>query len=283
MASPGVTGARSARVKFARRLATRSLRHEQRQFLVEGAQAIGEALAEMRAAASPVPGQAGNVVVRELFVSAEAAAHHQDLVSAAQELLVPVRMSAEEVFAALSDTVTPQGMVAVCDFLDQPLSDILDRAPQLVVLLAEVRDPGNAGSVIRAADAAGADAVVFSTGSVDPYNSKVVRASVGGLFHLAIAADVDVTTGIEQLRAAGLQVLAADGGGSVSLDDANSKELLVRPTAWVFGNEARGLTPDVRDASDEVVAIPIYGRAESLNLATAATLCLYASARAMAT
>ncbi|HVQ18255.1 MAG TPA: RNA methyltransferase [Actinomycetes bacterium] len=259
------------------------MRHEQRQFLVEGAQAIGEALAEMRAAASPVPGQAGNVVVRELFVSAEAAAHHQDLVSAAQELLVPVRMSAEEVFAALSDTVTPQGMVAVCDFLDQPLSDILDRAPQLVVLLAEVRDPGNAGSVIRAADAAGADAVVFSTGSVDPYNSKVVRASVGGLFHLAIAADVDVTTGIEQLRAAGLQVLAADGGGSVSLDDANSKELLVRPTAWVFGNEARGLTPDVRDASDEVVAIPIYGRAESLNLATAATLCLYASARAMAT
>jgi RNA methyltransferase, TrmH family len=131
--------------------------------------------------------------------------------------------------------------------------------------------------VIRAADAAGADAVVFAGDSVDPYNGKAVRASVGGLFHLPIVTGVSVDAAIGALRAAGLGVLVAAGTGDTDLD---TSDLLDRPTAWVFGNEAWGVPVDTVRAADAAVRIPIYGRAESLNLATAAALCLYASARA---
>lgn len=271
MASLELTNPRAERVKVVRRLATRAFRHEQRRFLVEGVQAVKEALA---AAVS------GEVVVHEVYLTPAAAERHADLVKAAHAGGTPIRTATEQVVAALSDTVTPQGVVAVCDFLDRPLSGLLGGVPSLVAFLAEVRDPGNAGSVIRAADAAGADGVVFSEGSVDPYNGKVVRASVGGLFHLSIVTEVPVLSSIEELRGAGLQVLAADGAGVVDLDEAERSGLLGRPTAWVFGNEAWGLPRHLQDAVDTVVRIPIYGRAESLNLATAATLCLYASARA---
>jgi TrmH family RNA methyltransferase len=147
------------------------------------------------------------------------------------------------------------------------------------VLLAEVRDPGNAGSVIRAADAVGADAAVFSSGSVDPYNGKVVRSSVGGLFHLPLVTGLPPLDVVRRVQSAGLQVLAADASGAVDLDQAERSGRLARPTAWLFGNEAWGLPEELREAADSVVRVPIYGRAESLNLATAAALCLYASAR----
>ena len=269
MASPELTDPRAPRVRAARRLARRAFRAEQRQFLAEGAQAVGEALR----------GVEDGVVVGEVFLTAEAAARHPDLVEAARALGVTVSSGSAEVLAAISDTVTPQGLVAVCGFVDRPLGSLLATQPRLVALLAEVRDPGNAGSVIRAADAAGADGAVFSTGCVDPYNGKVVRSSVGGLFHLPLVTGVPPLEAVGQLAAAGVQVLAADASGSVDLDEAEDSGVLARPTAWLFGNEAWGLSEGLRDAADAVVRIPIYGRAESLNLATAATLCLYASAR----
>ena len=114
--------------------------------------------------------------------------------------------------------------------------------------------------------------------SVDPHNGKCVRASVGSVFHLPVLTDLPVADGVAAARAAGLQVLAADGAGTVPLDGAEG--LLARPTLWLFGNEAAGLTDAQRELADEVVAIPIHGRAESLNLAAAAVLCLYASAAA---
>jgi len=270
VASPELTNPRAERVRSVRRLATRAFRHEQRRFLVEGAQAVREATSAT---------QDAGVVLHELFVTPESGARHADLVADARAAGVPVVWATEQVLAALSDTVTPQGLVAVCEFLDQSLKSVLDRSPSLIALLAQVRDPGNAGSVVRAADAAGADAVVFSSGSVDPYNGKVVRASVGGLFHLPLVTDVPVLESIRQLRAAGLQVLAADGAGNLDLDDAERAGMFSRDTVWLFGNEAWGLSQELRDAADDVVRIPIYGRAESLNLATAAALCLYASAR----
>lgn len=222
----------------------------------------------------------GQAAVHEVFMTAAAADRHQDLVAAAGSVGVPVHHVADRVLAALSDTVTPQGVVAVCGFLDRPLGGVLAGRPVLVALLAEVRDPGNAGSVLRAADAAGADAVVLSTGSVDPYNGKVVRASMGGLFHVPVVTGVSVAEAIEQLHAAGMSVLAADGAGTTDLDEAERSGVLDGPTAWLFGNEAWGLPQQHREAADAVVRIPIHGRAESLNLATAAALCLYASARA---
>ena len=271
MASAELTNPRAAVVRNARRLATRAFRHDERLFLAEGAQAVGEALAG---------GLRGEVVVREVFVSSDAAERYAGLVTTAGDAGVSLHHCSDRVVGAISDTVTPQGLVAVCEFVDQPLTKLLDSSLRLVALLAEVRDPGNAGSVLRAADASGADAVVFSTGSVDAYNPKVVRASVGGLFHVPFAIDAAIADAVAAAHAAGLRVLAADGSGATNLDDAERDGTLAKPTAWLFGNEAWGLPPEVRELADSVIRIPIYGRAESLNLATAATLCLYASARA---
>jgi TrmH family RNA methyltransferase len=170
--------------------------------------------------------------------------------------------------------------VAVCSRVDVPLDDVLARSARLVVFLAQVRDPGNVGTVIRTADAAGADAVVVSDSSVDVHNPKAVRASAGSLFHLPISLDAPFEAALERFRSAGLRVLAADGGGVRDLDDEADAGGLDGPTVWVFGNEAWGLPDAVRDACDAVIRVPIHGRAESLNLATAAAVCLYASARA---
>ncbi len=182
----------------------------------------------------------------------------------------------------LAQTITPQGVLAVCRFVDVRLDQLSAGPPglALAVVLANVRDPGNAGTVLRTADAAGAGGVVFAGSSVDPYNSKCVRASAGSLFHLPVVTGPPVADAVRALRERGLRVLAADGGAGTTLDDLQSAGLLSQPTAWLFGNEAWGLPGDVLDLADDAVAVPIYGRAESLNLAAAAAVCLYASARA---
>jgi TrmH family RNA methyltransferase len=176
--------------------------------------------------------------------------------------------------------VTPQGLLAVCRVLDVPLDALLAPDTRLVAVLAHVRDPGNAGTVIRAADAAGAEGVVLTRASVDLYNGKCVRASAGSVFHLPITVGADVGEAVGVLRAAGLRVLAADGAGPDDLDVLDAAGDLAGPTAWLFGNEAWGLSPELRELADAVVRVPIHGRAESLNLAAAAAVCLYASARA---
>jgi TrmH family RNA methyltransferase len=211
--------------------------------------------------------------VVEVFATPAATTEYADLADAA-----PVwTLVDERALTSLSDSVTPAGVVAVCRFLDVPLQEALAGA-RLVALCADVRDPGNAGTVIRTADAAGADAVVLAGSSVDAYNPKTVRASVGSLFHLPVALAPDPAVALAAARDAGLTVLAADGRGESDLFDAD--DLLARPTAWLFGNEAWGLPDELAGAADHRVRIPIHGRAESLNLATAAAVCLYASARA---
>jgi TrmH family RNA methyltransferase len=191
-----------------------------------------------------------------------------------------VHLVSGEVLAALAQTVTPQGMVGVAPLRDVPLPDVVAARPRLVAVLAAVRDPGNAGTVLRAADAAGADAVVFTDRSVDPYNGKCVRASAGSLFHLPFCSGVPAGEVVAALRGVGVQVLAAAGDADDDLDDLAEDGSLEPPTAWLFGNEAWGLPDDVRRLADRAVRVPIHGRAESLNIAAAATLCLYASARA---
>lgn len=272
---PGPSSPHSSRVTAARRLLKRSFREADRAFLAEGPQAVREALA-VGPAGAPSP-------VREVFVTADAERRHPDLLATGGAAGVPVHHVPESVLATLTQTVTPQGVVAVCSFLDVPLDAVTGAAggpPRLVAVLAQVRDPGNAGTVLRAADAAGADAVVLTSASVDPYNGKCVRASAGSLFHLPVVTGVSAADAVTELRAAGLQVLAADGAGDTDLDDATDAGRLAAPTAWLFGNEAWGLPAEVRDLADAVVRVPIHGRAESLNLAAAAAVCLYASARA---
>jgi TrmH family RNA methyltransferase len=255
------------RLKAARRLTKRPLRQRERAFLAEGPQAVAEALATGA-------GMTG------LFVTAPAQARHAGLVARAESAGVDVQLVSGEVMSELAQTVTPQGLLAVCDFVDVPLERVTAAAPALVALLANVRDPGNAGTVVRAADAAGADAVIFTDASVDVYNGKCVRATAGSLFHLPVVAGAALTDATRQLREAGLRILAADGRGAGTLDDPRTRAALAGPTAWLFGNEAWGLPADLLALADESVAVPIYGRAESLNLATAAAVCLYASASA---
>jgi TrmH family RNA methyltransferase len=249
----------NARLKDTRKLSRRSERSERRLFLADGPKAVEGALG--------VPG-----CVVEVFATPAATEQYAGLASAA-----PVwTLVDERALASLSDSVNPAGVVAVCRFLDRPLEHLLDPAPRLVALCADVRDPGNAGTVIRSADAAGAGAVVLAGSSVDVYNPKTVRASVGSVFHLPVAVTDDAASAVRAAQAAGLVVLAADGAGDVDLFEAG--ELLAGPTAWLFGNEAWGLPPELAALADHRVAIPIHGRAESLNLSTAAALCLYASA-----
>jgi TrmH family RNA methyltransferase len=270
MASPRdavITSVRSTRVVAARRLASRAFRAKQRLFLAEGPQAVREAAAEKG-------------LLSELFATADAAARYPGILEAAAAGGATVSLAADEVLGSLGDTVAGQGLVGVCRFLDRPLSAVLEGPTRLIVLLAHSRDPGNAGSVLRAADAAGADAVLLSGESVDVYNPKAVRASAGSLFHLPVVTGLDLPGAVAALREAGLRVLAADGAGPADLDDEADSGALAAPTCWMFGNEAWGLPEPVRELADEVVRVPIHGRAESLNLATAAAVCLYASARA---
>lgn len=252
-------------MKYARRLATRAFRESSGEFLAEGPQAVREAL-----------GVEGATL--EVFATVAATDQHHDLRATAATAGIAWNVVTDDVVEAIADTVQPQGVVARCMAIDHTLDELLATAPTFVVVCADIRDPGNAGAVIRAADAAGADGVIFAGDSVDPYNPKSIRATVGSLFHLPIVIDKDLPDVLEALQGAGLQVLAADGGGAVGLYDTELD--LSAPTAWLMGNEAWGLPAEVRAAADLVVAVPIYGRAESLNLATAAAVCLYATAQA---
>ncbi|MCX3059928.1 TrmH family RNA methyltransferase [Streptomyces beihaiensis] len=265
-AVPELISPKSPRVFAARRLAKRNFRGKERLFLAEGPQAVREAAAH------------GGLV--ELFATLDAADRYADIVAEARDAGARLHLADESVVADISTTVTPQGLVGVCRFLDTPFEEILAARPRLVAVLAHVRDPGNAGTVLRCADAAGADAVVLTDASVDLYNPKAVRASVGSLFHLPVAVGVPVESAVEGLRDAGVRILAADGAGDDDLDDELDKGTMGTPTAWVFGNEAWGLPEETRALTDAVVRVPIHGKAESLNLATAAAVCLYASARA---
>ncbi|MFI1017137.1 TrmH family RNA methyltransferase [Streptomyces sp. NPDC020965] len=271
MAAPELISPRSPRVAAARRLGKRNFRGKERLFLAEGPQAVREA-AGHRVAAGPT--------LVELFTTPEAAERYADIVGAARDAGAQVQFADESVIADISTTVTPQGLVGVCRFLDSPFDDIVRARPTLVAVLAHVRDPGNAGTVLRCADAAGADAVVLTDASVDLYNPKAVRASVGSHFHLPVAVGVPVEQAVRGLKDAGVRILAADGAGRDDLDDELDAGTMGGPTAWIFGNEAWGLPEETRALADAVVRVPIHGKAESLNLATAAAVCLYASARA---
>jgi TrmH family RNA methyltransferase len=257
---------RSPRVVAARRLLRRRHRDAEGLFLAEGPQAVREAV------------DSGGVT--ELFGTIEAYGRHRDLVNRAHELGAQVWPVTEPALAGLADTVTPQGIVAVCRQLHRDhVAAVLAPHTRLVVVLAGIADPGNAGTILRTADAAGADVVVFPDGTVDPYNGKCVRASAGSLFHVDLVRGGNPAQAVRALTNAGLAVLAADAHGADDLDACIDAGALSAPTAWLFGSEAHGLPPELAELAQARVRVPIHGRAESLNLAAAAAVCLYASAR----
>ena len=252
----------NARLAAARRLTQSRGRREAGRFLAEGAQAVREALA--------VAG-----VVVEVFATEQALVRHDGLLGGA-----PVSVISDKAAASLSETVTPQGLVAVCRHVDVELSQALSRRPSLVAMLVDVSDPGNAGTILRTADAAGAGLVVLAGSSVDCYNGKSVRASAGSLFHLDVVTGVGAGDAVAAARSAGLISIATSGRGEHDLDDLIDAGRLAAPTLWLFGNEAHGLPAEVIEAADLSARVPLRGRAESLNLAAAAAVCLYSSARA---
>lgn len=246
---------RTPRVVSAIKLQRRKDREARGAFLAEGPQAVASALS------------AG--VVREIFATADRARDYPD-----------ASVVTDDAMAALTETVQPQGVVAVCDTVDVPLDEALGKEPRLVAVVLDIRDPGNAGTILRTADAAGAQAVIFAGDAVDPYNGKCVRSSAGSLFHVDIVRARDWPTVFSGLREAGLRTLATSGYAARDLDELADAGTLAGRTAWVFGSEAHGLPDAALKEADEAVRVPIYGAAESLNLAAAAAICLYASARA---
>ncbi|WP_290655496.1 RNA methyltransferase [Kocuria sp.] len=290
---------RADRVKDVAALTRRSMRSKRGSFRAEGPQNVREAV-RLALAESPAPGlprlDAVHVTLQELDRHPGIAA---DLAALTERGDVFVRAVTAEVLAAMTDAVTPQGMLAVCRF-PSSASDASDDAARalgaarLVGVLVRVQDPGNAGTVIRTADAAGADAVLCTPGTVDPFNPKSVRSSAGSLFHVPVFTGVELADVVAAAREHGIGVLAADGYASVTVSELADAAVLraagtpaedvayplEQPTAWLFGNEAQGLSEAEVEAADLSVAVPLYGAAESLNVATAATVCLYASAQA---
>ena len=249
-----ITSVRNPRIAAALRLHKRAFREREHAFLVEGAQVLGEALS----------GPGGGLST--LF---HAQPSHELVERAAKAGAETIHVS-EEVLERLARTVTPQGFVGVAAFVDVALAHVPER-PSCVAVLHAVRDPGNAGTVLRSADAVGADAVVFTSTSVDVYNEKTVRSSAGSLFHLPVVRGTETAEATDALRARGMRVLAMDAAGEADLYEQD----LTEPVAFVFGNEAWGLPREVAALADDVVRVPISGRAESLNLAAAATVCLF--------
>ena len=253
---------RSARVAAAVKLHRQIARRRARRFLAEGANLVEAASARG--------------LVRDVFVTESAAQRYSSLVDTAPW---PVHLVSERAAKALSDTVTPAGLVAVCEMPQTRLEDVVAGSPRLVAVAVEINEPGNAGTMIRIADAMGAAAVILGGHCVDAYNGKCLRASAGSIFSIPVVVAPDAHTAVSVLHAAGLQVLATTVDGETSLDDAD--QLLGKPTAWLFGPESHGLSAEIADAADHRVRIPMSGGAESLNVASAAAICLYQSARAL--
>lgn len=256
---PNVTPASVGLLRSARHLTRRVGRKKTERFLAEGVPTVREALLANR--------------VQTLIL--EDPRLHSELLRLASQVQVVTASKTE--LATLSDTVTNQGVVAICRSEFVELAELSNQS-KLIVICSEIRDPGNAGTVIRCADAFGADGVVFTSGSVEVTNPKTVRSSVGSVFHIPIVTGVDLADALDWAQQTSLQVLAADARGR-GIDELAHAGDLTKPTAWVFGNEAWGFA-GVELGNSELVSVPMWGQAESLNLSTAAAICLFASASA---
>jgi TrmH family RNA methyltransferase len=249
---------RHQKVQRLRRLLTRrSAREAERAFVVEGAKVLSEAL------------DAG-IPVESVYLASGASDPVADRAFAAGARVYEL---APGVLERVADTVTPQPVMAVVRFVDRPLADL--READLLVVAVDVRDPGNAGTVLRSAEAAGADGVLCCEGSVDVYNPKTVRASAGSLFHVPVVAGGDPVEVLQEMAGWGIRRLATVASGGRDYSDVD----LTRPVAFVLGNEANGLPAEIDGLVDERVTIPMAGRSESLNVGMAAAVLCFEAAR----
>jgi len=227
-----------------------------KQFIAEGPAAVDAALTSRR------------FPIVNLYVTEEGV---ELLPKSAQSILAKAIYLSEKVMASISTVESAQGVLAICSSEEQfKEEEIYKKVSLPLIYCFEVNDPGNLGTIIRTADALGAAGVLLSPGSADPFSPKVVRATAGSLWHVPFLREVDITTAIEESRVFGRKIYATDGQGAKTLPELRGKDAL-----WIFGNEARGLTSEMTALADEVVSIPMRGRAESLNLATAVAITLF--------
>lgn len=265
-----IANPKSDRIKRVAGLSRRSARQRNGLILVEGPQAVRELVTHR------------GKFIRDVYISEDAWERHQDIVEAAQRVTRWVHPITTEVADTISDACQGIAAVATSDVIGARL----DQIPNLksVVIMTDTQDPGNAGTIIRTADACGIDAIVACPGGVDVTSPKVIRASAGSIFHLPIVTRLPLDKAIDVIHGLDGVVLSTDTEAHVTLDDLINDDhpdaILRNLVAWVMGNEARGLSEDQVMSTDMAVSIPMYGRAESLNVAIAAALCLYATARA---
>jgi TrmH family RNA methyltransferase len=248
-------------------LQKRSARWTERAFVAEGAELIRSAL------------EAG-VPVESIYVAPEGDGDRATQEVSERAVAAGARLVhlAPGVIERVADTVTPQPVLAVVPMLEEPppAAPAWAAGPgALVVVLVDVRDPGNAGTVMRAADASGAQAVVFAADSVDPYNPKTVRSSAGSIFHVPVAVRHDALALAHELGASGFRTLATvvrDGEDYAAVDWSV-------PTALFLGNESAGLDPVLREGLSGALAIPMAGRAESLNVGVACAVVCFEALR----
>jgi TrmH family RNA methyltransferase len=247
-------------------LQKRSARWGERVFVAEGAELLRTAL------------RAG-IPVESVYVAPEGADDASTNEACHGALAAGARLFdlARGVLERVADTVTPQPVMAVLPMLDGPIEPLLanPKSHGLVVVMVDVRDPGNAGTVLRTADAAGVSAVIFSGDSVDPYNPKTVRSSAGSLFHVPFATSSDPQLLALTLAEAGYRTLATMVRAGTDYAELDWSV----PTALFLGNEASGLKPDVVDALGASIVIPMEGQAESLNVGTACAVVCFEALR----
>lgn len=262
-----ITSRQNPRVVEARRLTERKHRQQQGRFLVEGVKLLELAL---RAHAQPLTA----------FVC------HEQLTPAAAQVLERLRHAGAEFLAvsadvmqALAERQAAEGLVVTFALLAASLDDLRLAGADLVVVLDRLQDPGNLGTLIRTADAVGAAGVILIEPCADPFDPKVVRGSMGSLFHLPLVRTGDVAGLFTRLRSRGLRIVAADAHQGADWGD----DLWQGPVALALGNEARGLSPDIIPHIDAWARLPIAGQAESLNVAVAGGVLMYAWLRQRAT
>ena len=261
--SPELTSPRSPRVAAVKRLHSSRGRRDSHLFLVEGPQSVREALR-------------GPDVVKEIYLSVTATETCRDLASAAS---APVTLVTDDVLTAMGETQVPQGILAICSLITQPLDQVIHAESSMIVIIDGAGDPGNVGTIIRTAHAAGADGVVLTHDSVDPHNGKCVRATAGSLFHLPIATGAEPEQVASLARAAGMLIAATAADGDTDLYELVSRN--PQPgIAWILGSEAHGVSDAMRSLADLSVSIPMFGAAESLTVGSAAAICLYSDAAA---
>ena len=274
-----ITSPRSARVRSIAALAGRSARRKQGLFRVEGPQSVRSLLAHRPDLA------------QTLYLTEHAAGEHPELPDLAARAGIPVQQVQDHIVRAMvreaeagpgQGAVSPQGVIAIARLpaedpaqAAQALAALPAHGPATAVVLHEVRDPGNVGTLIRTADAAGADLVILTRTSTDPFSPKAVRAATGSLFHLPVVTGADAPALLRTVTEHAFVTAATSGYAETELFDIELPERI----AWILGNEAHGLDPATLEGAQLQVRIPLAGLAESLNVHTAATVCLYETLR----